>query len=197
MVQAEKNRELGAKALIALGSNATSRHGEPVGTVLAAFRQLNRDGLRLAARSRLYRTPFVPAGAGSDVVNAAAVVETDLAPEAVLEVLHDIEAAFGRSREARWGSRTLDLDLLMMGDRILPDRAAVEKWQAMPVSEQQATAPDTLLLPHPRLAERAFVLVPAADVASDWPHPTLGRTIAELLAALPEEEVRAVRVLAG
>lgn len=197
MVQAGKNRESSVKALIALGSNATSRHGDAAETVQSALRWLNRGGLRLVAQSRLFRTPFVPAGGGEDVINAAALVETDFAPGDLLEALHQIEAEFGRSREVRWGSRTLDLDLLMVDDLILPDIGTFEKWHSLPFPAQQVEAPDSLVLPHPRLAERAFVLVPAVEIAPDWPHPILGRTLADLLAALPEDEVDAVQALGG
>lgn len=189
--------EIDANALIALGSNATSPFGDPVETLEEALLALNRNGLRLQARSRLYRTPFVPAGGGDDVINAAAIVATDLAPRALLAELHRIEAAFGRSRAIRWGSRTLDLDLLMVDQVILPDRETVETWQALPFEAQQAAAPDTLVLPHPRLAERAFVLVPAAEIAGDWRHPVLERRLSELLAAVPRAETDPVRPLSA
>jgi 2-amino-4-hydroxy-6-hydroxymethyldihydropteridine diphosphokinase len=193
LVQAGKSEQNDAKVLVALGSNVTSRHGDPVATVEAAIRVLARDGRRLVARSRLYRTPFVPAGGGADVINAAVLLDATLAPEALLAELHRIEAAFERSREVRWGSRTLDLDLLAVGQRIRPDRSTFLRWQEMTPSEQSSVAPDRLILPHPRLQDRAFALVPAADVAPEWRHPVLGRSIAEMLAALPPEDVAAVR----
>lgn len=195
MDQAGKRIESYSKALVALGSNATSPFGDPVETVEKALQMLDSDGLRLLDRSRLFRTPFVPAGGGEDVINAAAVIETDLAPRDLLAVLHGVEVAFGRSRAIRWGDRTLDLDLLMVEGTILPDRETFEQWHALPASAQREVAPDTLVLPHPRLAERAFVLVPAAEIAPQWQHPILGRTLAELLAALPAEDVAPVRAL--
>ncbi|PIE06801.1 MAG: 2-amino-4-hydroxy-6-hydroxymethyldihydropteridine diphosphokinase [Rhodobacterales bacterium] len=184
---------MGANALIAVGSNATSQHGDPAQTVEAALAALDARGLRVVARSRIFRTAFVPRGAGPDVLNAAAVLETRLGPEALLAELHGIEAEFGRVRRKRWGSRTLDLDLLLMGDAVLPDLAAFRAWQEMHPDDQARQAPDGLILPHPRLAERAFVLVPAAEVAPDWRHPVLGRTIAGLLADLPEDDLKTVR----
>ncbi|MEZ5770041.1 MAG: 2-amino-4-hydroxy-6-hydroxymethyldihydropteridine diphosphokinase [Paracoccaceae bacterium] len=181
--------------MVALGSNATSRHGDPAATVEKALVELDRAGLRVVARSRLYRTPFVPAGGGADVTNAAAVLSTGLVPGAVMAVLHRIEADFDRSRATRWGTRTLDLDLLMVGEQVLPDLETFLAWQGLTVDEQRAQAPDALILPHPRMAERAFVLVPAAEVAADWRHPVLGRTLVELRDALPAAEVAAVRAL--
>ena len=192
MVQQGTGGGTGKNTLVALGSNATSRHGDPAATLIAAVRALDRGPSRIIAQSRLYRTPFVPAGGGPDVINAVVLVETGLGAEAFLAHLHRIEAEFGRERQGRWGTRTLDLDLLSMNGMIRPDPASVRRWQALAPSDQGAAAPDTLILPHPRLQDRAFVLVPAAEVAPHWRHPVLGRTIAEMLAALPAEDVAAI-----
>ncbi len=186
-----------AEYLVALGSNATSRHGYPVANVEKALRRLDGDSFKLAAASRLYRTPFVPAGTAPDVINAVARVTSPLDPQGVLDALHRIEATFDRERQVRWGERTLDLDLILAGDTILPDRATWARWHALPPTAQRERAPDQLILPHPRLTERAFVLVPAVDIAPDWRHPVLGRTLAELLAALPREEVAQIRPVSG
>lgn len=180
-------------ALIALGSNVTSYLGTPVETVKAALRALDDGPTRVIAQSRLYRTPFIPAGTGPDVVNAVALIETRLAPDALIAHLHGIEARFDRTRASRWGARTLDLDLLSMADLVRPDQSTFCRWQEMNPLEQQEKAPETLILPHPRLQDRGFVLVPAAEVAPDWRHPVLSATIREMLAALPAAEVAAIR----
>ena len=99
-----------ATVLIALGSNLPSPLGSPAETVAAALRALGELGQGLRS-SRLWKSPAWPPG-GPDYVNAAALVGTELPPETVLDRLHDIEATFGRTREFRWDSRTLDLDLL-------------------------------------------------------------------------------------
>jgi len=187
---------MGENALVALGSNANSHHGPPRANVEGALDALHGGRIRVVRASGFYLTPFFPAGREPDVVNAVAIVETDLDPSALLAHLHDIESEFDRARGTRWGSRTLDLDLLAMGQRVLPDAATVERWMAMPLEDQKRLAPDGLILPHPRMHERAFVLVPAAEVAPDWRHPLTGRTIREMRDALPREDVSAVRPLA-
>lgn len=136
-------------------------------------------------RSSWWRTPAYPAGSGPDFTNAAAVIETNLSPEAVLARLHSVEAALGRVRAGRWGARLVDLDLLAFGDQVLPDRETVAWWMALSDEEAQRRTPDQLLLPHPRLQERGFVLAPLAEVAPKWRHPITGATTAEMLAALP------------
>jgi 2-amino-4-hydroxy-6-hydroxymethyldihydropteridine diphosphokinase len=107
-----------------------------------------------------------PPGQG-DFLNAAARLTTGLAPLALLDALLDIESQLGRLREVRWGPRTIDLDLLLYNDEVI----------------------DTprLIVPHPRMAERAFVLVPACEIAADMRHPVLGLTIRELLEQLPAQ----------
>lgn len=128
-------------------------------------------------------------------MNAAVLVETDLTPDAALALLHEVEREFGRERVQRWGMRTLDLDLVCWDDQVLPDREEFDRWLTLPAQEQTNQAPDRLILPHPRLQDRAFVLIPMADVAPDWRHPVLGRTVAEMVASLPAEETSAVRPL--
>lgn len=150
-------------AYVALGSNL----GDPPRQVRAAFEALARlPHSRLVAHSRLYRTP--PWGVVDQpwFVNAAAKLDTTLTPEALLDGLQGIEREAGRVREVRYGPRTLDLDLLHV-DGIRRDGPH-------------------LTLPHPRIAERAFVLLPLAELAPDLELPGQGR-VADLLATADAE----------
>lgn len=172
--------------LVALGSNLPSGAETPQALVAEALVRLAAPGERLVQASGLYRTPCFPPGAGPDYVNAAALLHSPHGPRDILAHLHALEAEFGRARVQRWGSRTLDLDLLAVGDTVLPDAATQEAWRRLPPAEQVARTPDRLILPHPRLQDRAFVLVPLADVAAEWVHPLTGTRVDAMLAALPE-----------
>lgn len=182
-------------ALIALGANLPSAAGNPEETLRAALATLGCERLQLRAVSRFFRTPAFPAGAGPDYVNAAAALATDMTPQALLARLHEREAAFGRLRETRWGQRTLDLDLVGMGGLILPDPATWRAWAELSPADQVRRAPERLVLPHPRLQDRAFVLIPLHDIAPLWHHPVTGLSVAEMAAVLPEAEKSAVRPL--
>jgi len=147
----------------------------------------------IRAVSRFFASSFFPPGAGPDYVNAVVRLSTDLAPQALLAVLHEIEASFGRERQLRWGMRTLDLDLLTMDDIVAPDPAAQDRWRGLDDAAQRRLAPDGLILPHPRLQDRGFVLVPLADIAPDWVHPVLRQPVSALLAALPAGDLAQIR----
>lgn len=171
--------------LIALGANLRSPAGSPRDTLEAALAALPAHGLEVAARSRWYRTPAVPAGSGPDFVNAAAVLEAALPPAEVLAALLAVERALGRHRGRRWAPRACDLDLLAVDGLVLPDAATVRHWIGLAPEAQARAAPAGLVLPHPRLHERGFVLRPLVEVAPDWVHPLLGQSVREMLAALP------------
>jgi 2-amino-4-hydroxy-6-hydroxymethyldihydropteridine diphosphokinase len=160
--------------VIALGANLDSQVGPPAKTITAAWKALSIRGIQIASASRLYRTPAWPDPSDPPFVNAVACIETKLSPRALMDVLHDVETSFGRERTAKNAPRTLDLDLIDYQGRVE---------DGPPV------------LPHPRMAERAFVLIPMADVAPEWRHPQSGASLADLMAALGDRDYAAVMAL--
>jgi 2-amino-4-hydroxy-6-hydroxymethyldihydropteridine diphosphokinase len=154
--------------LVALGANLPSQAGPPAGTLQRALGELERQGVKIARVSPFYETPAWPDPAQPNFVNAVAVLRTPLQPVELLALLHGVETAFGRLRSAPNAPRSLDLDLLDYDGRVITDPG--------------------LALPHPRLADRSFVLVPLRDVAPDWRHPVTGLGVEEMLAGLADRE---------
>ena len=112
-----------------------------------------------------------------------------------MTLLHTVEHEFGRQRLERWGARVLDLDLLACGQAIYPDVTTQRTWVALAEDRRSQDVPQELILPHPRLQDRAFVLCPVMDICPEWQHPVLKKTISQLCDSLPEDEIRAVRPL--
>lgn len=184
-------------ALVALGANLPSSAGIPTETIRAALDKLLKlPQVVPVAVSRLWVTPAHPAGSGPDYVNGAVSFCCDLPPARLLEALHAIEAEFGRTREgARWQARGLDLDLLAYGDLVLPDAGVQDHWRDLPPAEQPQHTPPELILPHPRMQDRGFVLAPLAEIAPGWRHPRLGRSVAQMLADLPPDALAGMNPL--
>ncbi|MER2607154.1 MAG: 2-amino-4-hydroxy-6-hydroxymethyldihydropteridine diphosphokinase [Siculibacillus sp.] len=150
-----------ADALIGLGGNL----GDVATTFDEALKRLEKSGVRILARSSNWRTPPWGVTDQPPFLNACVRAETDLSPRALLDLCLRIEIEFGRRREAKWGPRTLDLDLLDV-DGVSLDEPG-------------------LILPHPFLTERAFVLVPLAEIAPD--RIVAGRTVAEHAARISHD----------
>ncbi|MBE9122395.1 2-amino-4-hydroxy-6-hydroxymethyldihydropteridine diphosphokinase [Tychonema sp. LEGE 07199] len=145
------------KCAIALGSNL----GDSLATLSSAIATLNNTPeITVKSHSSWYKT--APVGPPQpDYINACAILEAALEPKQLLAALLEIEIKFNRIRREKWGPRTLDLDLLLYDDLILET--------------------PTLTLPHPRMTERAFVLVPLAEIAPDWVHPVTKSAIDQLV----------------
>ncbi len=179
--------------LIALGANLPSSLGFPARTLSAALERLPAEGLFPQAVSRFYRSPAFPAGSGPDYVNACARIDAPgLSAAAVLQALHRIEADFGRTRDRRWQARGIDLDLIAFGQEVLPGPQAWRRWADLPLERQMQEAPEQPIVPHPRMQDRAFVLIPLAEIAPGWRHPILGQSVAEMVKALPMAEKQAL-----
>jgi 2-amino-4-hydroxy-6-hydroxymethyldihydropteridine diphosphokinase len=134
-----------SRAYLGLGSNL----GERLAHLQAAVDGLARTpGVAVVAVSPVYETAPVGGPPQDDYLNAVVAIDTDLSPHALLQVAQGLEAAEHRVRRERWGPRTLDVDLLLVGDEVVDE-------------------PD-LVVPHPRLKDRAFVLVPLADLDASW-----------------------------
>ncbi len=171
--------------LIAIGANQVSEQGTPRETLEAALALLESRGVSVNAKSAWMSSSAWPAGSGPDYVNGAAEVSCALSPPALLAVLHKVETMLGRVRGGdRWAARSCDLDLIAYGSMVAPSATA---WRHMEAATPE-TPRDTLLLPHPQLHRRAFVLKPLAEIAPNWRHPMLGQTVMEMLNALPDKE---------
>lgn len=154
---------------IALGANIPSPVGPPEATLRRALEACPARGIRVVAVSPFYRSPAWPNADQPVFVNAVAEVRTKLMPGALMRELLAIEKAFGRVRKTKWEARSLDLDLIDYGGLV--------------------TDAEHLMLPHPWMHERAFVLRPLADVAPGWRHPDTGLGVSRLLEMVGEAGV--------
>lgn len=157
--------------LLGIGSNVPGPQGAtPRQNCHNAVGVLEGAGLTVTARSRWYRSSPVPPSDQPWFINGVVAVEAaGLEPEPLLELLHQVEDDFGRRRAALNAPRPLDLDILDFDGRI-------------------AGPGSTVVLPHPRMHQRAFVLVPLSEIAPDWRHPVIGDTVFDLIAGLPADQ---------
>lgn len=179
--------------LLGIGGNQPNSGRTTREILEIALRLIAKSGFCVNKISHFYNTPAYPAGSGPDYLNAAVSAGWQGSADEALAALHSIEAELARTRDSRWASRTVDIDLLAFGDRILPDKAAQAQWMALPLERQMTETPQHLILPHPRMQDRAFVLVPLAEIAPDWCHPITGKSVLDMRDALPASDLAQIR----
>ena len=184
-------------ALLALGGNLDHENVRPIDRLRAAMADMETAGFHIINTSRFYKTPAFPVGSGPDYINAAIRVEAAdfMTPDEFFSPLAKIELAQGRLRQTRWGGRSLDIDILAFDELIVPDIQTFTHWATLAPQLQLLQTPDQLIVPHPRLHQRAFVLAPLLDIAPDWHHPVLARSAREMYNALPPEDLHGVIAL--
>lgn len=151
-------------AAIALGSNM----GDRLGNLRQAVHLLENQRIRVTTRSDVFETNPVGVENQRRFLNACILVQTDLSPLELLAETQRVETQLGRARDVRWGPRTIDLDILLFDEMVVNEK--------------------TLVIPHPRMTERAFVLVPLAQICPGWLHPGTGETIAALAEKIRNED---------
>jgi 2-amino-4-hydroxy-6-hydroxymethyldihydropteridine diphosphokinase len=144
-------------AAIGLGSNV----GDRLGALRRASSLLKRKGVEILRKSDVFETPPVGLTEQPRFLNACVLVKTSMDPQLLLAQLKEIEVALGRQDRGPWGPREIDLDILYIDDLAIRD--------------------GELEIPHPRMHERAFVLLPLSQIAPNWRHPILDKTVEELL----------------
>ncbi len=156
--------------ILGIGGNLVPNGYETLQTGCdAAIGLLAQHNIKVLDQSRWFETAPVPISDQPWYINAVVLAETALTAVATLSVLHQIESQFGRTRNLRNEARVLDIDLVDFGGMVSDDEG--------------------LILPHPRMHERAFVLLPLRDVEPDWQHPVTRRNLGALIAALPDDQV--------
>lgn len=150
------------KAYLLLGSN----EGDRLGLMQEGIEQISKTGGKIVGQSRMYETAAWGLEEQPDFLNMAIIIDTPLQPIELLKAIHDIEQNLGRQRTLKWGQRTLDIDILFFGQHII-------------------NIPE-LAIPHPSVQLRRFALVPLNEIAPDFIHPVLNKTISRLLADCPD-----------
>ncbi len=170
---------------LALGSNLSYGDMQPIDVVKAAIVALKDAGLNGVRVSFFYRTAPVPKSDQPDFINCVVIGHVSHSALEMLEICQSIEISFERDRAVRWGARTLDIDILNYDGQVYP---SLDEWHVLASNVSPDTEMPKLVLPHPYMHARAFVLKPLSDVVPLLRHPVYNRTVDDLYSDLPDED---------
>ena len=170
-----------AKVYLALGSNMSGPMGEPVKTLNAALRMLADINLVITAKSRWWKSTAFPNVTDPEYINGVVEIYFGKSPNELLKALKNLENELGREPASRWDSRIIDLDILSYDNQVFPSQTEFLKWAKLPLTEQLTMTPKILILPHPRIQDRLFVLEPLHEITKSWIHPVFHLTVKEML----------------
>ena len=169
------------KYYIALGSNLETKNMDRLEILNKALEYFPMFSISLVKVSSFWESKSYPNKNQPNFINAVSEVQSILNPHQTLCSLKKIEIILGRKVNSRWGSRVLDLDILAAGSLILPNLRIFNKWLKMPLEKQIQNQPNQLILPHPRIQDRLFVLKPLSEIDPNWIHPVLNKKPYELI----------------
>ena len=182
------------KYVVVLGSNLPSKFGNSAETLKKCVDEIRSyPSIKSLLESNWYISSSLIDDKEPRYVNVGIRFNTNLNPIDLLNYTSGLEKRFGRKREKRWEPRTCDIDILLCNQLILPNKAHFQKWLKLDFSDQIKLSPNELILPHPRLQERAFFLKPLIDLQPDWIHPFLGMKAKEMLDSLPPNELENIK----
>lgn len=185
-----------SNCLISFGANISGPFGSPAETLNHALEEFQFENLLIRKKSKIYSSLAFPDPKKPRYLNGCLQISVNCGANDVLERLKRIEKKMGRQKKnCRWDSRICDLDLLSFDNKVAPSPEVFNYWYKMPLRNQILEKPDELLLPHPRIQDRAFVLKPLLEFASSWVHPVFNKTVREMFNFLPENERASVKLI--
>lgn len=170
---------------LALGSNLPHGGLQPQQVIRSAITSLKKAGLNEVKVSGFYRTAPVPRSNQPDFINCVIAGETNYSALEMLDICQSVEMSYGRERAVRWDARTLDIDIINFGQQVFP---SLDEWHVVANNMKASTNIPHLVLPHPFMHRRAFVLRPLCDLMPEWRHPVFGRSASDLLSDQGEQD---------
>ena len=179
-------------SIIGMGSNQDYRGKTPIKILNEVKDRMIDRGIIINYQSVYYQSPAFPDATKPDFTNCVVEADFDGTPDQLLREIQRIEHQLGRNRNERWGQRTCDLDILGIDNLVLPSIRKFKYWASLDFSLQLNSVPNELIIPHPRIQDRAFVLKPLVSIMPNWRHPVFLKTASEMLEMLPDKAKKSV-----